>query len=227
VTLDGTPRYRLACFDLDGTLVDDTIFIWQTLHDHFGSDATRRSQAREDFFEGRISYDAWLSHDMELLIERGANHDRLREAVGRLQPMEGAHEVLATLSAQGVRLAVLSGSLDVVLERHFPATPFAHVFLNRLRFAPDGAIAAWEATPYDLARKADGLLEMARREGLPLQRIAFVGDHENDLEVVRLLKAQGGMAVAFNCKSPALAREASVVVPGRDLRAVLPHLLQD
>ena len=110
MTRKGTRRYRLACFDLDGTLVDDTIFIWQTLHDHFGSDATRRRHAREN---------------------------------------------------------------------------------------------------------------------LPLQQIALVGDHETDLEVVRLLKAQGGMAVAFNCKSPALAREASVVVPGRDLRAVLPHLLQD
>jgi HAD superfamily phosphoserine phosphatase-like hydrolase len=227
MSTNGSPRYRLVCFDLDGTLVDDTIYIWQTLHDHFGSDAARRRQAREDFFEGRIPYDAWLAHDMELLIARGANHERLREAVGRLKPMEGAHDTLATLSARGARLAVLSGSLDVVLEHHFPGTPFAHVFLNRLRFAPDGAIAGWEATPYDLARKAQGLLEMARRENLPLRRIAFVGDNENDLEVVRLLKSQGGLAVAFNCKSAALAREASVVVPGRDLRAVLPYLLQD
>ena len=31
-------QYRLVCFDLDGTLVDNTIFIWQTLHEYFQTD---------------------------------------------------------------------------------------------------------------------------------------------------------------------------------------------
>ncbi len=38
-------KYKLVCFDLDGTIVDDTIFIWQTIHNHLKTDKKRRIEA--------------------------------------------------------------------------------------------------------------------------------------------------------------------------------------
>ena len=68
----GRLRFPLVCFDLDGTLVDDTVYIWSTLHEHFRTDAARRARAREDFYAGRISYTSWFQNDLELLDEAGA-----------------------------------------------------------------------------------------------------------------------------------------------------------
>jgi hypothetical protein len=49
--------------------------------------------------------------------------------------------------------------------------------------------------------------------------------HELVLAVCADLARIAGLSVAFNCRSPELARVASVVVQEKDLRAVLPHLL--
>ncbi len=37
-------KYKLVCFDLDGTIVDDTVFIWQTLHEHFKTDKKKENK---------------------------------------------------------------------------------------------------------------------------------------------------------------------------------------
>jgi phosphoserine phosphatase len=214
-------RYPLVCFDLDGTLVDDTVYIWQTLHEGFATDAPARKRAHDDFFAGRINYRQWFEHDLALLLAAGATRGRVLALLDDLRPMKGAHEVLARLRAAGHKVAVISGSLDIVVERLFPDFAFDHVLVNRIRFAPDGRIAGGEPTPYDLERKADGLAELCRREGIAPSRAAFVGDNANDVWVARA----AGLSIAFNCKSDELRRACTVEVEGRDLGAVLRHIV--
>jgi phosphoserine phosphatase len=215
-----TLRYPLVCFDLDGTLVDDTIYIWKTLHEGFATDPVARTRAHDDFFSGRITYEQWFAHDLRLLAAAGATRSRIEALLDDLRPMQGAREVLAALRAAGHRIAIVSGSLDIVVERLFPGFAFDHVLVNRIRFAPDGRIAGGEHTPYDLERKADGLAELCRREGLLPAQAAFVGDNANDVWIARA----AGLAIAFNCKSDELRRACGVEVEGRDLLAVLRHL---
>jgi phosphoserine phosphatase len=62
---------------------------------------------------------------------------------------------------------------------------------------------------------------VALREGIALDRCAFVGDSLNDVWVARA----AGLSVAFNPKSEELASIADVVIRAPDLRAILPHLL--
>jgi phosphoserine phosphatase len=61
------------------------------------------------------------------------------------------------------------------------------------------------------------------REGVPLSRVAFVGDSANDVWIAE----ESGLAVAFNPKSTELERVADVIVRSRDLRHILPHLLPE
>ena len=222
VTRKPAARYPLVCFDLDGTLVDDTIYIWQTMHTHFGTDVDRRRRAKEDFFAGRISYEEWFETDLELLREAGADRGSLIRLFHGLQPMSGAQEVLDALAESGVKIAVLSGSVDLLLETLFPNRRFDAVLINRLEFDGEGRLVGGESTPYDLEKKADGLEALARRFGLDTRQVAFVGDNSNDIAVAR----RAGFSIAFNCKSEELADVADVVVAGSDLRSVLPHLME-
>lgn len=213
--------YDLVVFDLDGTLIQGTIFIWQTLHDAFGTDRARRTRAKEDFFAGRITYQDWFDHDLVLLREAGATREGMLAALSAISPTPGAPETLATLQAAGVRLAILSGSLDLVLEHFYAEVPFAEVMINRLHFDASGRIAGGVHTPYDVEEKGAGIHEIARRQGVPLARLAFVGDNYNDVSAAR----EAGLAIAFNPRSSDLAAQAHVVVTEPDLRSLLPHLL--
>jgi phosphoserine phosphatase len=213
-------RYPLVCFDLDGTLVDDTVFIWQTLHERFGTDRAARRRARDDFFAGRIAYARWFETDLELLDRAGATKPAILLVLDDLRQMAGARETLAELRRRGHRLAVISGSLDIVLERVFPDLCFDHVLINRIRFNADGRIEGGTPTSYDLEHKAAGLRELCRREGIGTDRTAFVGDNVNDLWIAR----EAGLSIAFNCKSGELRRACGAEVREKDLRGILPLL---
>jgi phosphoserine phosphatase len=215
-------RHPLICFDLDGTLVTGLDYVWTTLHRHFRTDARARDEARRAFREGRLAYADWFRHDIVLLRAAGATRDAIRALFATIRVVPGARETLDTLRDAGARLAVLSGSVDLLLQAALPGERFDHVLINRLGFDAGGLIEGGVPTEYDVDRKADGIAELCRREGLSVREAAFVGDNENDVAAART----AGFSIAFDCKSPRLAEVASVVVPGGDLRAILRHLVE-
>jgi len=212
----------LICFDVDGTLIDDTVFIWQTLHDAIGTDPEERRQWSDAFWNKDISYAEWAAKDVAMWREKQVTRSHLRAHIQQLRPMTGAVRCLHRLKADGHRLGVISGSLDVALACAFPdwETLFEHVFLNRLVFDRRDELIGVEATPYDIDHKADGLREMAKRMAVPLEKTVFVGDHFNDVSVAKI----AGLSIAFNCKSDALAAVSDTVVTGRDLQSILPAI---
>ena len=213
-------RYPLVCFDLDGTLVADTVFIWTTLHEHFQTDGQRREVAHRAAHDGTITYEQWIHHDLELLRQRGATRDRILALLRGLRPVPGAIETLAALRRRGHRLAVISGSLGIVIDTVLSRSLFDHILINEIAFDADGTIIGGAPTPFDLAAKADGLELVAAKEGLTPQQCAYVGDNDNDLAVLR----RAGLGIAFDPKTEAVAQAAHVVV-GPDLRAILPLLI--
>ncbi len=214
-------KYDLVCFDLDGTLIQGTIFIWQTLHDAFGTDAGRRQRAKDDFHAGRITYQQWFDHDLVLLGEANATRERMVAALDAIHPTPGAAETLATLRTAGMHLAIISGSIDLVLEQFFGLAAFDEVLINRLDFDDDGRLVGGTHTDFDVDRKGAGVLEIARRLGVDVARTAFVGDNYNDVSAART----AGLSIAFNPRSEELTEAVHEVVTGDDLRGILPHLL--
>ena len=219
MALKKSENIRLVCFDLDGTLIDKTVFIWSTLHEHFKSDPHKRKQAAADYRSGRISYADWFETDLDLLKAGGADRDGMFRAVSSLRLTPGAKECVYALKDRGYRLGLISGSIDLVLQHFFPEEPFDHVLVNRIRFDPAGQIAGGTPTPYDLEGKAEGLKELAGRENLAVEQCAFVGDNFNDLPV---LKA-AGFSVGVFVKDPQVLEAVDLHLEEGDLRALLPH----
>jgi phosphoserine phosphatase len=213
---------RLVCFDLDGTLIDDTIFIWHTLHLHFGTPPEKRKALAEQFFKGRITYAEWAGREVDEWIARGADRKSLVSAVQGLRLMPGAKETLRALKEKGIKLAVVSGSLSFVLETAFHdyADYFAEddILINRLVFDSEGRIIDMRFTDYDLERKADGLRHLAAKHGISLEECAFVGDHHNDVHIAM----EAGLSIAFNSKSEQLDEVADHIVQEKDLTCILP-----
>jgi phosphoserine phosphatase len=218
-----TRRFDLVAFDVDGTLVhhpeDKTV--WEVLNHRFTGSEDQNVGRYDLYKQGKISYAEWVALDIGSWRDAGATREAITGSFGALTLVEGARETLDTLKAHGARLAVISGTLDVMLDTLFPDHPFDEVYTNHIAFDAEGLIAHWRATPFDMDGKGIALRSIALREDIPLSRCAFVGDHANDLAAARL----AGFSIAFNPKDAELEAAASAVVRSRDLRDILPHLV--
>ncbi|HIH43486.1 TPA: HAD-IB family phosphatase [Candidatus Woesearchaeota archaeon] len=227
-------KYKLICFDLDGTIIDETIFIWQTLHDALGSDKVRRKKYAQDFVDKKITYRQWAEHDLELWREVGATRSKMLDATKGLILMPGALETLNELKrlkekakkeGNFFKLAIISGSLNIALEKVLPNYKdyFDDVYINHLIFdGKDGEnLVGIKTTAFDFENKADALKEIVARENIPLGECVFIGDHDNDIHVAEI----AGLSIAFNCKSERLAQIADIVIEKKDLREILKYIL--
>ena len=216
-------KYKLVCFDVDGTLIDNVKFSWQIFHDYFQTDEHRREDARNNFFNGKITYKQWAEHDINLWKEKNAKREDFFKAINHLKLMEGAMETLNELKKKNFKLAIISGSLNVVLERFIPNYEkyFDDVFLSRIYFDNDGGISKVDATEFDMDGKALALKRIAEREKISLKECVFVGDYLNDIKIIQ----ESGLGIAFNCMHDELKKIADVVVEKKDLREILKYVL--
>lgn len=217
------PKYKLVCFDVDGTLADNIKFSWQIFHDYFQTDKHRREDAKNAFFNGKISYMQWAEHDISLWKEKNARKEDFLKAIAGLRLVEGAMETLKELKKSGLKLAVISGSINILLEKLIPdySDFFDDVFISRIYFGKDGAISRVEATEFDMEAKALALKKIAEREKISLKECVFVGDYLNDLKVME----EAGLGIAFNCNHDELKKAADVVIEKKDLREILKFIL--
>ncbi|MFC1690894.1 HAD family hydrolase [Nanoarchaeota archaeon] len=217
-------KYKLICFDLDGTIIDETIFIWQTLHDELGTDPVVRKKAAEDYYAGRITYAEWAEHDIKMWKEQSATKEKLLHAIRKLKLMKGARETLEELKQRkkhGLKIALISGSLDFALEYVLPDYKeiFDDIYINKVVFNDDGTINKIIPTAHDHVHKATALKEICEKENISIEESIFVGDHENDIYIAET----AGFSIAFNCKSDKLAQISDVVIEKKDLREILPY----
>jgi phosphoserine phosphatase len=217
------PKYKLVCFDVDGTLIDNVTFSWQIFHDYFQTDNHRREDARKRFFNGEISYLQWAEHDINLWKEKNPKKEDFLKAIGHLRLMKGAMETLNELKRRGLKLAIISGSLNIILEKFLPNYNefFDDVFISRIYFDENGCISKVDATEYDIDAKALALKKIAEREKISLKECVFVGDYLNDMKIMQ----EAGLGIAFNCKHDELRKVANVCIDKKDLREVLKFIL--
>ena len=215
-------KYKLICFDLDGTIIDDVIFIWQTLNEGLGVSKAARQHGIDSFKSGKFTYNEWAHYDIAEWKKLNATKEKILSLLKDLKLVSGARETLSKLKEEGYKLALISGSLDIALHILLPDYNeiFDDVFINKLKFNDDGSIDTVDPTKHDFEHKATALKEIAAREGLELSECVFVGDHENDLYVAE----EAGFSIAFNCKSDMLAQISDVVIKKKDLREILKHL---
>ncbi len=216
-------KYRMACFDVDGTLVDEILYIWRMVHAEMGIDQAKLDRASSMFFAGKMTFKEWADHDISLWMDAGVTKADLERISGKFSLMKGAGETLDELKARGLKLAVISGGIDVVLYRFFPDADkiFDHIVINRIAFNGDGTIKGCDVPPEfdDGEHKAKVLRMLAEREGITTAECVFVGDSFNDIDVIR----EAGLGIAFNAEEE-VRKAADVAIEGKDMRAILRHI---
>jgi phosphoserine phosphatase len=182
---------RLFVFDMDSTLIQgETIDELAKL----AGVGELVSEITSSAMRGEIEFQESFRRRVALL--RGLPEAKALEAIERLPLMEGAERLFRTLKARGAKTAILSGGFTffgAVLKERLGAD---YVFANELDVRDGFVTGQVRGRIVDGARKAELLVELAGREGIPLQQVVAVGDGANDLPMLGL----AGMGVAFHAK---------------------------
>ncbi len=214
-------KYKLVAFDVDGTLIDEMQFVWVKIHQDLGMDPEKVGQARDDFLNGRITFREWADYDTNLWIRNGVTKHMIEKSVVKFSVMEGAIDTIKELHRRGYKLAIISGGLDIVIDHFLSEVKkyFSHVVINRLKFDDGGNLTGIEIPPeYEGwgENKQIVLKTIADKEGISTEDCVFVGDSNNDMDVIK----EAGLGIAFNA-TPELSEAADIVIKKKDLREIL------
>lgn len=83
-------KYKLVCFDLDGTVLDIEDYIWNNLHDAFGVPKQYRDKYWDLFRSKEISYQEWFDSDIAQWKKRGITRKDFVREIRKLRLMKGA-----------------------------------------------------------------------------------------------------------------------------------------
>ncbi|WP_043320087.1 phosphoserine phosphatase SerB [Microbulbifer sp. HZ11] len=203
---------KLACFDMDSTLIQAEVI------DELAKIAGVGDQVAEitlSAMRGELDFQQSFRKRMGLL--KGFTEASLAEIAPRIPIMPGAQRLLLALRALGCKSAILSGGFTYFahyLRDNHLAVDFVHA--NQLEFE-GGALTGGVIDPIvDGARKALLLQEIAKELDLSLDQVIAVGDGANDLPMLAL----GALGIAFHAK-PKVRAEAPQAIDGFGLDAAL------
>lgn len=213
---------KLICFDLDGTIIDAISSFWKHGCEVHGCDMKRRQEGVDSYMKNLITYDQWVEHDLSAWAEKGIRRGDLVRTISRMKLLPNSIETLKKLKKMGLKVALISDSLDIALEVLIPDYKeiFDDVMINRIIFDKEGKISGWEATKYGMERKAEGLKMIAKREKLELDECVFVGDGDNDVRAAEI----AGLSIALNSRSDELRETADIIIDKKDLKEILKYI---
>ncbi len=209
---------RAVFFDLDGTLVRYHGVEYESSWGAIGRAAGLAPQWDQllEKYKGHLElYPQWVQECAALL--KGLPVHVVEQGVFPPPYARGAQEALAELRREGYILGIVSSGVSLVAERVREELKLDFAVANEL-VVRDGHFTGEAILRVGLAEKRQVVEEQARRWGLQLAEVAFVGDHFNDVPVLQAV----GCGIAFAPKHPETERAARFVI--HDFRALPPLL---
>ncbi|MCH9692438.1 MAG: phosphoserine phosphatase SerB [Gammaproteobacteria bacterium] len=203
---------KLACFDMDSTLIEAEVIDELAKVHGVGAEVARITTAA---MEGALDFQQ--SFRQRLWLLKGLSERRLAQVAKSLPLTPGAKRLLKALQKLGCKNVLLSGGFNYFAS-FLQANKLAidQVYANQLDFY-DGHLTGRAVEPIvDGKYKAQQLQAIATGMHLSLKQVIAVGDGANDLPMLSL----GALGVAYHAK-PSVRAAAPQVIDHADLDTVL------
>lgn len=217
VTLQSDTVFRrypgLVVFDMDSTLIEQEVI--DLIAASIGVEE-QVSAITSRAMNGELDFSASLRERVKLL--KGVNADILTQLRSVITPTNGAKELIKALKRVGCKTAVLSGGFIPLTQWYADQLGIDYAFANTLGADEASGTLNGEVIGaiVDKERKRDLLLEIAKKENVPLGQVVAVGDGANDLLMIK----EAGLGVAWNAKAT-VQLEADARLNGRTLLNLL------
>ncbi|KAI1766008.1 phosphoserine phosphatase serb [Hypoxylon sp. FL1150] len=206
-------RYpRLVVFDMDSTLITQEVIdlLAATITDPPDlaakvADITHRAML------GELEFDAAFRERVGLL--KGLPVTIFEQLRPVLNVTKGVVEIMRSFKKLGVKTAVLSGGFLPLTSWLAGELGIDYAFANEVVIDDTGRLTGEvKGRIVGRERKQELLLEIAKKEGIPLDQVVAVGDGANDL----LMLDTANLGVAWNAK-PRVQLEAGARLNGESL----------
>lgn len=202
---------RLVAFDMDSTLIDAEVIDELARIHGVGAQV---SAITERAMRGELAFRDSFRARAALL--KGLPESALRQVAESVTLNEGAHRLIRALKLFGYKTAIISGGFQYVGDHLKRQLDIDHVHANRLVIRDGIMTGEVEGPIIDAERKAELLLEIARKEGISRQQTIALGDGANDLPML----SAAGLGIAYHAK-PLVKETASHAISNFGLDSVL------
>jgi phosphoserine phosphatase len=205
---------KLVVFDLDNVIIDgeaiDEIGKLANVEDEI-------AEITEKAMQGEIDFETSIKDRVKLL--EGTSIEEIQKVADELPLMTGAEETIARLKEEGLDVAIISGSFDVVAQNVKDKLGLENVYTNSFT-VEDGKLTGEVTGPLVSGSKLDVLKEHIEGNDTSLEEVVAVGDGANDISMIE----SAGVGIAFNAKD-SVKETADVVVDEKDLTKVLDEII--
>jgi len=177
--------YRLAGFDLDGTLLEEDSS-WAALHRFFGTTQESRTSLKL-YSEGKIDYTEFMRRDIAAW-PKGVTLAEIEAVLSGYRIRKEAPETLRQLRRRGIEPTIVTSGIDILAEKVAEELGVEHWIANGLRFDDAGKILPTGVGRVDPTRKDLAYLELLKSLGVKPSDTIAIGDTIFDLA---FLKAAG------------------------------------
>lgn len=182
---------KLAVFDMDSTLIQCEVIDELAKQAGVGD---RVVEITERAMRGELDFNQSFAERLGLL--RGLDARVASEIASALPVSDGAHELMLTLRARGVRTVILSGGFDVFAESVLGALKMDSYVANTLEIVDNKLTGRVIPPIVNADEKRARLISLASSMAIDLSQTMAVGDGANDLKMLET----AGIGVAFRAK---------------------------
>lgn len=204
---------KLVVFDLDNVIIDGEAI------DEIGKLANVEeeiAEITEKAMQGEIDFETSIKDRVKLL--EGTSIEDIQKVADELPLMNGAEEAINNLKDEELKVAIISGSFDVVADVVKEKLDVDYVYTNSF-IVEDGKLTGEVEGPLVSGTKADVLNDLVKEADISLDEVVAVGDGANDISMIEA----AGIGIGFNAK-PSVKEIADIVVDEKDLNKVFDEI---
>lgn len=179
---------KLICFDLDQTLI--THSSWKELGYGLGISYEEDMALFQEYEAGHLTYEEW---NMEVLKRYMKHSDATRKGItkilSRYSYTDGAREAVDYLKSKGYTLALISGSIDILVDMVAKDLGIEYSWANNtFVFDQNETLVDITCVGSEVSAKADYLEHLAEKLGIAIEACSCIADGANDSEMFRRTK---------------------------------------
>ncbi len=208
--------YKLAIFDLDGTLTQERS-IWEYIHKQLGKWYGFAEEYQSQFLAGKISYERFCELDAE--VWKGMSVEKLLEIVKTVPFHHGAEGLINYLKNKRLKLAMISSGLSILSDWVHQRYGFDYSVSNNL-LHENGILTGKVKIQVYYDKKAEWVRRIMKEFGVESEEVIAIGDSKGDIDMFQMV----GFSIAFNSSCKDLEKIAGLCIQSQNLADIIPKL---
>ncbi len=178
-------KFKLVCFDVDGTLVEGISWVWLTKG--LGCSSEKHIDIFNRATRGEISFTKGERMLTKMYKESGnATMKFIRKLFSEIKLRPEAKEIISYLKKKNYKVYLISGAIDIYIEEMAKKLKVDGFYANSsLEFTEDGVLEKIYYRDNQGEVKLEQLTSLIRKIGIKMNEVVFIGDSDNDIEVFK------------------------------------------